>query len=157
DGATQRRAALSRSAAREAVSGMKDIVDRVVAAVNPRYTRTPYEALECTIVRTLEAIDAGIPGVLVECGTWMGGCSYAMLLAQRYAYGEIRRPVWMYDSFEGMAPPCAKDGSQAAYWWSGAVDLPRDVPNENFCICPLERVHEAIRELDLVGHVIIRK
>src|SRR6266567_3855338 len=133
----------------------KDLVDKVVADVNPAYTRTPYEALERTILCTLEAIDAGIPGDLVECGTWMGGCSYAMLLAQRYAYGEICRPVWMFDSFEGMSPPCARDGTQAAYWWSGAVNLPRDVPNENFCICPLAKVQEAIAQLGLQDHTII--
>lgn len=135
----------------------KDIVDRVVADVNPAFTRTPYEALERTILCTLDAIDAEIPGDLVECGVWMGGCSFAMLLAQRYAYEEIRRPVWMYDSFEGMSPPCARDGSQAAYWWSGAVDLPRDVPNENFCICPLNKTLEAVSDLGLDHWVNIRK
>ena len=127
------------------------IIKRVIAEVNPTYTRTPPEALETTIRRTLEAIDAGIPGDLVECGTEMGGCSFAMLLAQRYAYGEIRRPVWMYDSWQGMSPPSEQDGAQAAYWWSGAKDLPKDVRHENFCICPFELTLRAIKELNLEG------
>jgi O-methyltransferase len=135
----------------------QEIVDRTIADINPAYTRTPREALECTILRTLDAIDKEIEGDLVECGTWKGGCSFAMLLAQRYAYGEIRRPVWMYDSFEGMSPPSQRDGIQAALWWTGASPLPRDVPNENYCICPLPYALQAIDDLKLGGFALIRK
>jgi hypothetical protein len=110
----------------------------------------PDDGLATTIELTLNAIDAGIPGDLVECGTWMGGSSFAMLLAQRYAYGEIKRPVWMYDSFQGMSPPSPEDGYHARWWWGGAVNLPRDVLNLNFCISPLERMMGAMAALDLV-------
>ncbi len=129
-----------------------EIVSRVIEEVRP-YTSvwTPAPALECTILRTLDVIDGEIPGDLVECGVWMGANSYAMLLAQRHAYGEIRRPVWMYDSFEGMSPPVPKDN--AAGWWDGAKNLPRHIVNDNACICPLDRVKECIGELGLGDHV----
>src|SRR5512139_1739812 len=131
-----------------------DTIKDIIAAVRP-YTGVPAESLELTIRLTLEAIDAGIPGDLVECGTWLGGSSFAMLLAQRHAYGEIRRPVWMYDSFEGMSPPTDPDGRHAAHWWEGTVVLPKDQASMDYCIAPFENVQEAIAALDLGEHVIV--
>lgn len=135
---------------------MNGVVDRVIDAVRPRYTLTSPEALESVVTLTLHAIDTEIPGDLVECGTWMGGCSFAMLLAQRYAYGEIRRPVWMYDSFEGMSPPSPEDGSHAAKWYETAETLPKDRASNEWCIAPLEAVREHIAELKLEGYALLR-
>lgn len=44
----------------------------------------------------------GIPGDVVECGVFKGGCS--LLMAE-----EHDRPVWMYDTFTGMAEPSEHD------------------------------------------------
>lgn len=132
-------------------------IEAVLAEVRPRYTLTPVEALEVTMRCVIDAIDQGIPGDLVECGTWLGGCSFAMLLVQKRVYGEVRRPVWMYDSFEGMSPPTPEDGGHAADWWSHARDLPKDVANNNYCIVPYEMVVEAVATLGLEAHTRIRK
>jgi hypothetical protein len=134
---------------------VSDLTAKVIADVRP-YTKTPDEALECTIRLTLEAIDSGIPGDLVECGVWMGGCSFAMLLAQRYAYGEIRRPVWMYDSFEGMSPPSPEDGDLAAHWWVEAQNRPKDRVDNDYCIAPIDKVMAAGEQLGLGPYVHIR-
>jgi O-methyltransferase len=129
------------------------VVDQVIADVNPRYTLTGRDAIEAVVTLTLDTIDADVPGDLVECGTWMGGCSFAMLLAQRYAYGEIRRPVWMFDSFQGMAAPSPEDGELAERWYETAKALPKDVANNDYCIAPLADVQRNVRELGFDEHV----
>lgn len=128
-----------------------DLIPQVIAEVRP-YTMVPDDGLATTIELTLEAINAGIPGDLVECGTWMGGCSFAMLLAQRYAYGEIKRPVWMYDSFEGMSPPSPEDGYHARWWWGRAQTSEVDPDGQNFCKAPFVQVIETVAALDLQEH-----
>lgn len=130
-------------------------IAEIIAAVRP-YTGTPDAALECTIARALDAIDSGVPGSLVECGTWLGGSSFAMLLAQRMAYGKILRPVWMYDSFQGMSPPTAEDGRHAAGWWEAARDIPKDKADMEYCVAPLNLVHEAAEALGLEEWTTIR-
>ena len=39
-----------------------------------------------------------------------------MLLAQRYKYGRIVKPVWMFDSFEGLPPADDRDGPLAVQY-----------------------------------------
>jgi O-methyltransferase len=50
---------------------------------------------------------AGLAGDVVECGVWRGGSSMMAALA----LGEVgqRRPMWLYDTFEGMPPPSDRD------------------------------------------------
>lgn len=69
-----------------------------------------------TVARAVDAIAAGIPGALVECGVWRGGCAIAMLLAQRAAFGAVRRPVHMLDGFAGLPPAEPRDGPAALAW-----------------------------------------
>lgn len=45
--------------------------------------------------------------------SWGGG---AMLLAQRYVYGVIGKPVWMLDSFQGLPPATEQDGPRALHY-----------------------------------------
>ena len=47
---------------------------------------------------------------MVECVTWMGGSSFAMLLIQKRLFGEVLKPVWMLDSFQGIPPSDQRDG-----------------------------------------------
>jgi hypothetical protein len=130
-----------------------DLIPQVIAEVRP-YTMVPDDGLATTIELTLNAIDAGIPGDLVECGTWMGGSSFAMLLAQRYAYGEIKRPVWMYDSFQGMSPPSPEDGYHARWWMERAQGMTQngeaDPDGTNFVTAPLDQVLLNMAALDLI-------
>jgi hypothetical protein len=62
----------------------------------------------------------GHSGAIVECGSWRGGTSFAMLLAQRAAVGRIVLPVYLLDSFEGLPPAQERDGPLAVEWQSGA-------------------------------------
>lgn len=125
---------------------MDELTKDVIAKVKP-YTVVPPEGLELTIRLTLEMIDRNIPGRLVECGTWKGGCSYAMLLAQRYKYGRVLRPVWMFDSYQGLPPPSPRDGRYAFDWQANALATPGQGDHQNNCTATFEQVDEARRTL----------
>lgn len=73
-----------------------------------------------TIEQCVLAIENSLPGVLVECGVWRGGCSLTMLLAQRAAFGKVQRPVYMLDSFAGLPLVDDRDGPLAKAWQEGA-------------------------------------
>ena len=70
-----------------------------------------------------EAERRGIPGALVDCGVWNGG-STAMLAA-----GGPTRPVYAFDSFEGLPEPSEQDGPESAGqggWCHGSEALVRE-------------------------------
>lgn len=90
----------------------------IIGEVQP-YTMVHESGVEFTMRRALEVVTRSVPGALVECGVWRGGCSLAMLLAQRAAFGEVRRPVYMLDSFEGLPLAEDKDGQLALEWQQG--------------------------------------
>lgn len=60
----------------------------------------------CTIAATLE--HERIEGAIVECGVFKGGA--AALMAHETGG---RRDIFLFDSFEGLPPPGAKDGAVA--------------------------------------------
>jgi len=114
---------------------------RIAQEVSP-YTMLRPQALQATIKQALAVIDAGVDGDLVECGTWKGGGSFSMLLAQRYKYGRIVKPVWMFDSFQGLPPADDRDGPHALQYQKDTTS-PAYFDN---CTAPLEGVREAIRK-----------
>lgn len=65
-----------------------------------------------------EVVADGIDGAVVECGVWRGGVSFAA--ARRLQHHGDDRPVWMFDSFEGLPPPAAVDGPRAKTWMHDA-------------------------------------
>lgn len=87
----------------------------ITARVRP-FTMAPDLAVHFTAMETVRLIAAGIPGVLVECGAWRGGCSMAMLLAQQAVFGHVVRPVHLLDSFAGLPPAADRDGPLARRW-----------------------------------------
>ncbi len=67
-----------------------------------------------------------VPGAIVECGVFKGGA--AALLA----HAAPSRDIYLFDSFEGLPPPGAKDGQQAldayqAGWCAGSEDEVRQI------------------------------
>lgn len=83
---------------------------RLLRRIAP-YTMVPPAGVAFAAQQAVRAGERG--GVIVECGTWMGGTSFAMALAQRAAFGQVRAPVWMFDSFEGLPRPDDRDGEAA--------------------------------------------
>lgn len=83
-----------------------------------------------------DLIRQDVPGALVECGTWMGGLSFGLALAQKQLFGRVVRPVHMLDSFQGLPPVTSADGP-AAYEYQRRAEEPGFFDN---CRAPLERV-----------------
>jgi SAM-dependent methyltransferase len=92
-----------------------DQIDLIIDQVKA-FTMVPAQPLRFTIEKAVELAAVGPFGVFVECGVWRGGSSMAMLLAQRAAFGKVLRPVYLFDSFEGLPPVTARDGPQARAW-----------------------------------------
>jgi hypothetical protein len=106
------------------------------------YTMSTAQNLSVTIRLAIEAIEAGRTGDFAEFGTWMGGASFALLLAQRGLYGRIVRPVWMFDSFQGLPRPDERDGPLAVKYLR-ETDAPDYLDN---CAAPLDKVMTAIHD-----------
>lgn len=124
--------------------------DRIAVEVAP-YTMLRPQALRATIRNVLAVLESGLQGDIVECGTWKGGGSFAMLLAQRYKLGRIVKPVWMFDSFQGLPSAAERDGPHAiAYQQDTAA--PAYFDN---CTAPIEGVLEAIRKFGFTDNEAI--
>jgi len=90
------------------------------------YTMTSRERVMalCQSIAYLEA--HGIAGAIVECGVWKGGSIMAAALALR-GLGSTCRPLYLFDTFDGMPPPGPLDrdldGRPAAEWLRDASPL----------------------------------
>lgn len=88
------------------------------------------------------AIRDEVPGEIVECGVWRGGCAIAMLLAQRREFKSVLRPVHLLDSFQGLPPAGERDGPAARAWQA-------DVAGPSFhnnCRATADEVMDALEE-----------
>jgi hypothetical protein len=97
----------------------KPIIKKILDAVMP-YSMVHETGIVFTMAAVVYAIKNELPGAILECGTWRGGCSVAMLLVQRELFGKILKPVYMLDSFEGLPLVDHRDGPLAAEWQAGA-------------------------------------
>ena len=86
-------------------------VDRGIVERCLPYTMTGVARLQAVIdaVRYLER--RGMPGGFAECGVWRGGSVLAMIETLR-DLGAAPRPIWLYDTFEGMTEPTEADVSR---------------------------------------------
>jgi O-methyltransferase len=106
-------------------------------------TMLPDEALAFTWQSAISLIHAGVPGVFVECGTWLGGCSFGLALAQQQIFGKVVRPVLMFDSFEGLPPAGMQDGP-AAHEYQRRVDDPGYYNNCRVAIGDVRRIRDSL-------------
>lgn len=60
-----------------------------------------------------------LPGAIVECGVWRGGC--AAVMAKVADTAKSNRKIWLFDSFEGMPSATKEDIGQDAKWLSCGV------------------------------------
>ena len=93
-------------------------INDILIAVKP-LTMVHESGVRFAVQQVLQAVEREVPGVIVECGVWRGGCSIAMLLAQRKQFGRVVRPVYMLDSFQGLPPVTCRDGPLAKHWQAG--------------------------------------
>jgi O-methyltransferase len=122
------------------------LTDAEMQAVWPRIqglTMVPQPAVRFALEETLGLIRAQVPGVLVECGVWRGGCSLGMLLVQRLKLGRVERPVYLLDSFQGLPPVTSRDGPLALRWQQGG-DPSNYLDN---CRCSKEEVQRTLEAM----------
>lgn len=79
---------------------------RLVARIRP-YSMMSYARLKGIYNGVCDALIRGIEGDFVECGTARGGCAGLLRLTAK-ARGDDR-PLWVYDTFEGLPLPSADD------------------------------------------------
>ena len=103
----------------ETANHLSDEQAASILATVADYTMVHETGVRFAMDSVIAAIEAGIEGEIVECGVWRGGCSVAMLLAQRAVYGTVKRRVHLLDSFEGLPPVDDRDGPLAASWQTG--------------------------------------
>jgi O-methyltransferase len=93
----------------------RDAADRtlkeVVARVSPTYTMVGVPRLRRLAAHAALLHAEAIPGAVVECGTWRGG-SLALVDWVFRMRGDPR-PLWGFDSFEGLPPPGDRDPAPA--------------------------------------------
>ncbi len=82
----------------------------------------------------------GIRGDIVECGVWRGG-SILAAIQTLLRCDDRQRPVWLYDTFDGMTEPSSID---VDFLGRDAKNLleqeQRDDPNSIWCCSQLEQV-----------------
>ena len=104
------------------------------------YTMTSLERMYAVWQAINYVVAARVPGDVVECGVWRGGSTMlaAMTLSRR---GDSERRLWLFDTFEGMAPPGPMDvtgalGENPHMEWREA-----QVGDHNeWCYSPLDEV-----------------
>jgi hypothetical protein len=105
----------------------------------------------CDAVRYV-SINA-VPGDIVECGVWRGGC---MMAAARtlLELGDTTRTLYLFDTFDGMTKPGDRDVAFDGIPATVALrQSKKEDANSVWCYAPLGEVQEAIRT---VGYPIDR-
>ena len=72
------------------------------------YTMTSIERMYALYQAVRHIARYNIEGCLVECGVWRGGSAMLMALTL-LKYGKANRPLYLYDTYEGMSAPTDKD------------------------------------------------
>jgi hypothetical protein len=87
-----------------------------------------------------QVVAAKVPGDVVECGVWRGGCSIFMRGVLK-ALGDEQRTVWLYDSFEGLPKPVDSTDCDLSMY-TGYLGVSLDQVQSNFRLFDLldERV-----------------
>lgn len=109
------------------------------------YTMTSPERGYALYQAVRYVIDNGIAGALVECGVWRGGSTMIMLKTLQ-KLGVNWRPIFLFDTFEGMSEPTTDDIDVSG---NIAADMMKkeagDKPNSQmWAYCDLDTVRENI-------------
>lgn len=92
-----------------AIPEMTDHDRAIVAQVLP-YTMTSPERIFALTQAVRYVVARSMGGAFVECGVWRGGSVLAMILTLQ-ELGVADRPIYLYDTFEGMTAPTSEDRS----------------------------------------------
>lgn len=116
----------------------------IIAAVRP-YTMTSSERVWSLLQAVSYVCREAIPGDLAECGVWRGGSIMAMAMRLK-ELGVTDRPIWLYDTFEGMTEPTAEDVESDS--GRRAKDLLEATPvgdgNNVWAVSPIDAVRQNV-------------
>ncbi|NJK33736.1 MAG: macrocin O-methyltransferase [Oscillatoriales cyanobacterium SM2_2_1] len=82
---------------------------KIISHVSDK-TMTSPERLYGLLMATKYVSQSKLDGAIVECGTWKGGSMMATALMLRQL-GDVKRDIYLFDTYEGMSPPTEKDRS----------------------------------------------
>jgi len=111
----------------------------IIREVRP-WTMTSAERIYALIHAVKYVSGSGIPGAIVECGVWKGG-SMAAVAKTLLQSNDVSRDLYLFDTFEGMAPPTPKD---VDYSGKQASDLLEEDPGYKCAGAPLDLVKDVL-------------
>jgi O-methyltransferase len=107
-------------------------LDQEFATVHARcapFTMTSVERMYAVWQSVRHVCRLGVEGDVVECGVWRGGSSMVAALTLQQE-GDAERRLWLFDTFEGMTQPTARDvrvdGVAVADHWDEIRARPND-------------------------------
>jgi len=92
----------------------------------------------------------GVPGCFVECGVWRGGSSMAVALALLQE-GEGERPLFLYDTFEGMTTPTELDRMPDGTTARTRMDADPERRSQVWAVAGLDEVRQNMRATGYVA------
>jgi SAM-dependent methyltransferase len=110
------------------------------------YTMTSVEKMYALWQATQHIHKAGVAGDVVECGVWRGGSSMLAALALQAA--SDNRSLWLFDTFEGMPPPTARDVDRDGM---SALDEWKRIQSEGGLVLGRASLHEVKRNMRRTG------
>ena len=111
----------------------------IVRKVRP-WTMTTPERIFAVIQATRYVTSNKIPGAIVECGVWKGG-SMAAIATTLVQLQDVRRDLYLFDTFEGMPEPTAND---IEYSGKHATQVLREEVGTRCDGAPLEEVQRVL-------------
>ena len=121
------------------------VEERKILETSKAFSMTSYERLWATMCATKYIVRNDIPGALVECGVWRGGNAIAVAMTLN-ALGSTNRPIFLFDTFEGMSKPSYKDIDHSGV--PAQVSLENSTKNDrdhNWCVASLEDVQQNLK------------
>jgi hypothetical protein len=111
----------------------------IIREVRP-WTMTSAERIYA-LIQAVRYVSAGaIPGAIVECGVWKGG-SMAAIARTLLQLQDVKRDLYLFDTFKGMPEPTAKD---IDYSGKHAAEVLKEDSGSRCADAPLERVKEVL-------------
>jgi O-methyltransferase len=127
--------------------------DRSVLERVAPYTMTGVDRQVALVQAVRHLVRSGVQGSFVECGVWRGGSMMAVALTLQQE-GDIRRDLYLFDTFAGMSEPTVVDESfdgtsatsmlnrvpknTGAWCYAGLDDVRANMESTNY---PASKIH----------------
>lgn len=118
------------------------------------YTMTSPERVFSLCEAVKYVHEKNIEGDIVECGVWKGGSMMAVAETLLRS-GDTSRNLYLFDTFEGMAPPTDKDVDIAGVTAESLLEHSDKTKDESvWCCASLEMVKSAVNSVGYPGEKI---